>query len=55
MKEKKRKDFNKCTSVESIVKIGNVTYRVLSIFEGEKNVGEILKNLAVRKAKELVG
>jgi hypothetical protein len=55
MTEKKSTDFNKCTSVESVVKMGNVTYRVLSIFEGEKNVGEILKNLAVRKAKQLIG
>ena len=32
------------------VKIGNTLYRVTSVFIGEKDLGETLENLAVRRA-----
>ena len=43
-------DNKKPTTSYKEVKIGNTLYRVTSVFTGEKDLGETLEQLAVRRA-----
>ena len=40
----------KATTSYREIKIGNTLYRVTSVFSGEKDLGETLEQLAVRRA-----
>jgi len=46
----KRECRNKVTNSYREIQIGKTTYRVTSIFLGEKDLGETLEQLAVRRA-----
>ena len=46
----KKECRNKVTNSYREIQIGKTTYRVTSIFLGEKDLGETLEQLAVRRA-----